>query len=126
MSPIITQSTRDAHLNLDAAARRRDDRLSKASYDQIEAALSYLSVIDPEAFEIAMTAVPPATDDSDDDEAISLCASCGAPVGIFPEVVLNWRHFRGDATASGRHQTFDPGHAPKPAWYLPDEAAEEF
>jgi hypothetical protein len=43
MSPIITQSTRDAHLNLDAAARLRDDRLSKASYEQIEAALSYLS-----------------------------------------------------------------------------------
>jgi hypothetical protein len=34
--------------------------------------------------------------------------------------------FRGDATSSGAHQTFDPGHAPEVAWYLPDEAAEEF
>ena len=72
-----------------------------------------------------MTA-PSAADESEDDEAIPLCSNCGAPVGIFPELALRWRHFRGDAAASGAHQTFDPGHAPEVAWYLPDEAAEEF
>ena len=94
--------------------------------DQIETALAYLSMIDPEAFEIALTAVVPAVDESEDDEPIPLCRTCGAPVGIFPELALSWRHFRGDAAAAGAHQTYDPDHAPKVAWYLPHEAAEEF
>jgi hypothetical protein len=127
MSPIITQSGRDAHLHPDEAARRRAERLAKASNDQIEAALAYLSMIDPEAFEIALTAVAPAVDhEPDDEEPIPLCSTCGAPVGIFPELVFNWRHFRGDATASGAHYTYDPGHDPEVAWYLPDEAPEDF
>ena len=65
-------------------------------------------------------------DESEDDEAIPLCRTCGAPVGIFPELDLGWRRFRGDAAASGAHQTFDPGHATEVGWYLPDEAAEGF
>jgi hypothetical protein len=84
-------------------------------------------MIDPEAFEIAFTAVPrTAKDESEDEEPIPLCATCGAPVGIFPELALSWRHYRGDATASGPQRTYDPGHDPEVAWYLPDEAAEEF
>ena len=127
MSPIITQYAPDTHLHPDEAARQRADRLARASYDQIETALAYLSMIDPEAFEIALTVVAPsAADESEDDEAIPLCRSCGGPVGIFPELDLSWRHFRGEAAASGAHHTYDPGHAPEVAWYLPDEAAEEF
>jgi hypothetical protein len=127
MSTIITQYAPDAHLHPDEAARRRADRLAMASYDQIETALAYLSMIDPEAFEIALTGVTrPAADESEDDEAIPLCRTCGVPVGIFPELDLGWRHFRGDAAVSGAHQIFDPGHAPEVAWYLPVEAAEEF
>jgi len=126
MSTIITHPAREAHPDLDAAARRRADRLDKATNDQIQAALAYLSMIDPEAFEIAFTAVAPAPDDDpEDDEPVPLCGTCGAPVGIFPELILNWRHYRGDATASGPHQTYDPGHTPQVAWYLPDEAPEE-
>jgi hypothetical protein len=84
-------------------------------------------MIDPEAFEIALTVVAPsAADEAEDDEAIPLCRTCGAPVGIFPELNLDWRHFRGDAAVSGTHQTFDPGHAPEVGWYLLDVAAEEF
>jgi hypothetical protein len=125
---IITQPAQEAHPRLDAAARHRADRLAKATSDQIQAALAYLSMIDPEAFEIAFTAVAPAcTDDSEDDEPIPLCRACGAPVGIFPELTLNWRHFRGAATASGPHSTYDPGHDPEVAWYLlPDETPEDF
>ena len=126
MSTIIAQSARQARLNLDAAARGRADRLAKASHAQLETALAYLSMIDPEAFEIALMAVPPSPDDPDDDEPIALCGACGAPVAIFPEVTLSWRHFRGDATAAGTHRTYDPGHAPQVTWHLPDEAAEEF
>ena len=126
MSTIITHPAQEAHPDRDAAARRRADRLAKATADQMQAALAYLSMIDSEAFEIAFTAVAPAPDDPEDEEPIPLCATCGAPVGIFPEVILNWRHFRGATTTSGIHETYDPGHASEAAWYLPDEAAEEF
>ena len=98
MPTIITHPAREAHPRLDAAARKRADRLARATNDQIQAALAYLSMIDPEAFEIALTAVAPANDPEDEDP-IPLCATCGAQVGIFPELILNWRHFRGDAVA---------------------------
>jgi hypothetical protein len=127
MSPIIAHPAQEAHPDRDAAARKRADRLAKATTDQMQAALAYLSMIDSEAFEIAFTAVASdATDGPEDEEPIPLCAACGAPVGIFPEVTLNWRHFRGATTASGIHETYDPGHASEVAWYLPDEAAGEF
>jgi len=126
MSTIIAQPAREAHPRLDAAARHRADRLAKATNDQIQAALAYLSMIDPEAFEIAFTAVGPADDSEGDDEPIPLCTTCGAPVGIFPELTLSWRHYRGDATASGSHHTYDPGHTPEVTWYLPDEEPETF
>ena len=127
MSTIIAQHAQEAHPDLDTAARKRADRLAKVTSDQMQAALAYLSMIDPEAFEIAFSAVgPAAADDPEDEDPIPLCATCGTQVGIFPELILNWRHFRGDAVAWGTHQTYDPGHAPEVAWYLPDEAAEEF
>lgn len=123
MSPIIAQAARPA---LDAAARHRADRLAKATNDQLEAALAYLSLIDPEGFEIALTVVGPDSDWPEDDEPIPLCRARGAPVAIFPELALEWHHFRGDAAASGAHQTYDPGHDAKAAWYLLDEASEVF
>ena len=126
MSTIIAHPAQEAHPDRDAAARKRADRLAKATTGQMQAALAYLSMIDSEAFEIAFTAVAQAPDDPEDEEPIPLCATCGAPVGIFPEVTLNWRHFRGATTASGIHETYDPGHACEVAWYLPDEAAGEF
>jgi hypothetical protein len=126
MSTIITHPAQEAHPRMDAAARKRADRLAKATTDQIQAALAYLSMIDPEAFEIAFTAVARADDEPEDEDPIPLCATCGAPVGIFPELILSWRHYRGDAVAWGTHQTYDPGHTPAVAWYLSDEAAEVF
>jgi hypothetical protein len=126
MSTIIAHPAREAHPDLDTAARKRADRLAKATSDQMQAALAYLSIIDPEAFEIALTAVGPTPADDPDDDPIPLCTTCSAPVGIFPELILNWRHYRGDAVAWGTHQTYDPGHAAEVAWYLPDEASEEF
>jgi hypothetical protein len=126
VSTIIAHPAQEAHPDRDAAARKRADRLAKATTDQMQAALAYLSMIDSEAFEIAFAAVAQATDEPEDEEPIPLCATCGAPVGIFPEVILSWLHFRGATTASGIHETYDPGHATEVAWYLPDEAAEEF
>jgi hypothetical protein len=126
MSTTMTHPAPEAHPDRDAAARKRADRLAKATTDQMQAALAYLSMIDSEAFEIAFAAVAQPPDDPEDEDPIPLCATCGAPVGIFPEVTLNWRHFHGATTASGIHETYDPGHACEVAWYLPDEAAEEF
>ena len=128
MSTIITHPAQEAHPDRDAAARKRADRLAKATTDQMQAALAFLSMIDAEAFEIAFTAVAPAPaeGESEDEDPIPLCATCGAQVGIFPELILNWRHFRGETVAWGTHQTYDPGHVPEVAWYLPGEEPEDY
>ena len=63
MSTIIAQPGRPAHpgQHPDAAARQRRDRLARATVEDMEKALAFLSMIDPEAFEIAlMAAAPPA------------------------------------------------------------------
>ena len=63
MSTMISQPGRPAHWgpgpHPDELARRRRDRLARASAEDMETALAYLAMIDPEAFEIALTAVPP-------------------------------------------------------------------
>jgi len=130
MSSIMTQSGPNAHAHLDgtcagldAAARRRADRLARATSDQMEAALALLSMLDPEAFEIAFTAVPTAL--SDDEEPVPVCLVCGARAGIFPDRGLRWEHFRGDDLTSGAQQVYDPGHAPEVAWILPDEDPDD-
>ena len=71
MSSMITQSGPNAYANvdgsraaLDASARKRADRLARATAGQMEAALALLSVLDPEAFEIAFTAIPIASDET--------------------------------------------------------------
>ena len=127
MHTIIAQSGQDAHPDLDAAARQRADRLARATAEQMEAALAFLSMIDPEAFEIALTAVAPARDEisCQDDEAIPLCRRCGGLIGIFRSHGLGWQHFCGDGITSGAQQIYDPGHAPAVTWISPDEDPEE-
>jgi hypothetical protein len=68
MKTIIAQPGHDAHPNPDQSARQRADQLAKATTDQMESALAYLSMIDPEAFEIAFTAVAPAASEIHEDE----------------------------------------------------------
>jgi hypothetical protein len=126
MQTIIAQPGQDAHPNPDPAARQRADQLARATADQMEAALAYLSMIDPEAFEIAFTAVAPAADEiHEDDEPIPVCRQCGGLAGIFLSRDLQWQHFRGDGITSGAQQIYDPGHAPEVAWILPDEDPDE-
>jgi len=131
MSPMITQSGPDAYANPDdaqaslgASARNRLDRLARATTDQMEAALALLSMLDPEAFDIAFTAVPVASDDSDD-EPIPVCRECGGLAGIFPDHGLRWQHFRGDGTAAGAQQIYEPGHDPSVVWILPGEELDD-
>ena len=125
MQSIIAQPGGPAHPNPDAAARQRRDRLARATAGQMESALAFLSTIDPEAFEIAFTAVTPAADQAEDAEAIPLCRQCGAQVAIFPDHGLHWQHFRGDTAPSGAQETYDPGHAAEVTWILPDEDLSE-
>jgi hypothetical protein len=88
VSTIIAQPGRQAHP--DVAARQRRDRLARASVEDMESALAFLSMIDPEAFEIAFTAVAQRADQvpedastPEDEEPIPVCRECGALVGIF-------------------------------------------
>jgi hypothetical protein len=131
MSPIITQPGAPAHVHPDEAARKRRDRLARATAEQAEVALAYLSVIDPLIFEIAMDAAdltigealgaePPV-----DEEPIPVCRRCGSLVGIFLDRGLEWQHFRGDGTTSGAQEIYDPGHPAEITWRLPDEDPEE-
>ena len=131
MSPIITQPGAPAHVHPDEAARKRGDRLARATAEQAEAALAFLSVIDPLMFEIAMDAgdqtvgEAPGEEAPEDEEPIPVCRRCGGQVGIFLDHGLEWQHFRGDGTTSGAQEIYDPGHPAEVTWRLPDEEPEE-
>ena len=121
----MTQSGPNEYADLDAAARWRADRLARATGDETQAALALLSMLDPEAFEIAFTAVPLAPHDDDDDEPIAVCRECGGLVAIFPDRDLRWLHFRGDSRMSSVQQVYEPGHVPEVTWILPDEDLDD-
>jgi hypothetical protein len=60
-----------------------------------------------------------AVDDPDPGrEPEPFCAECGADIGIFLRLSLDWRHFSGDSTTIGQIELFDPGHQPVVAWRL--------
>ena len=69
MSLIITQPGAPPHVHPDEAARKRRDRLARATAEQAEAALAYLSAIDPPMFEMAMDAADLAVGVAPRDEA---------------------------------------------------------
>jgi len=136
MATIITPSGPHAHLHPgqhpDAAARQRRDRLAAASAADMEAALTFLGMIDPEAFEIALTAVAARADETpgdaaapEDEEPLPICRQCGALVGIFLAHGLRWQHFRGAAATSGDQEIYHPGHPAEVTWLLPGEDPEE-
>lgn len=131
MPPIISQPGMPAHVHPDEAARKRLDRLARATAEQAEAALAYLSVIDPLMFEIAMDAadrivgVAPHDEAAGDDEAIPVCRRCGGQAAIFPDHGPQWQHFRGDWTTSGTQETYDPGHPAEVIWLLPGEGPDQ-
>ena len=130
MSPIITQPGAPAHAH-DEAARKRRDRLASTTAEQTEAALAFLSAIDPQMFEIAMDAATQIADDApeekepEDHEPMPVCRRCGGQVGIFLRYGLDWQHFHGNGTTSGQQELYDPGHPAEVTWRLPDEGPEE-
>jgi hypothetical protein len=126
MQPIITQPGAPAHVHADEAAHKRRDRLARATAEQAEAALTYLSVIDPLMFEIAMDAADlTAGEEPEDEEPVPVCRRCGGLVGIFLDHGLEWQHFRGDGTTVGAQEIYGPGHPAEVTWRLPDEGPEE-
>jgi hypothetical protein len=142
MSTIFAQPGRRPQPHLDphpdAAAWRRRDRLARATVEDMESALAFLGVIDPEAFEIAFTAVAPPAGETpetpetredaaapEDEEPVPVCRRCGARVAIFLTHGLGWQHFRGDGATSGDHEIYDPGHPAEATWLLPGEDPEE-
>src|SRR5277367_139279 len=131
MFPIITQPPSPAHAHPDGAARKRAARLARATAGQAEAALAFLSMIDPLMFEIAMDAgdqvigVAPEEEEPEDQEPIPVCRKCGRQVGIFLDHGLQWEHFRGDGTTSAAQEIYDPGHPAEVTWRLPDDEPEE-
>ena len=100
----------------------RLDRVAAATSKQLSAALIFLSVFEPDAFDHAMDVAQ-----SDDDnpgatgEAEPVCAICDAKVGIFMERGLAWRHYTGDGTTVGEQQIYDPGHAPMVTWRFSED-----
>ena len=100
----------------------RLDRVSTATSKQLSAALIFLSVFEPDAFDHAMDVAQ-----SDDDnpgatgEAEPVCAVCGSKIGIFLERGLAWRHYSGDGTTVGQQYIYDPGHATVVTWRLVED-----
>jgi hypothetical protein len=125
MSPIIAQPRIAAHAHQDDAARRRRDRLARATAEQADAALTYLSAIDPLAFEMAMDAADQlAVETREEEQSAPVCRRCAGQAGIFLEHGLDWQHFRGDGTTAGAQVIYDPGHPVEVTWHLPGENPE--
>jgi hypothetical protein len=122
MSTIIPLPAREAHRDRDTEARDRTDRLNRATTQEMQAALAFLSMIDPDAFEIAFQAVPPGLDTLPDlDDPEPLCGRCGGPVAFFPDQGMTWHHYLGASDTFGNLKIIAKGHDPKVEWYLPDE-----
>jgi hypothetical protein len=127
MSTIIHLPVREAHPDRDTEARKRADRLNRATTEEMQAALAFLSMIDPDAFDIAFQAVPPSLDDLPDVDAPEpFCGRCRRPVAIFPGQGTAWQHYRGTVGISGKPETVGTAHEPEVAWYLPDEVPDDF
>ncbi len=100
----------------------RLDRVAAATFEQLSAALIFLSVFEPDAFDHSMDVAQ-----SDDDnpgatgEAEPVCAICDGKIGIFMERGLAWQHYIGDGTTVGQQQIYDPGHAPVVTWRLSED-----
>jgi hypothetical protein len=100
----------------------RVDRIAAATFEQLSAALIFLSVFDTDAFDHAMDVA-----ESDDEnpgatgEAEPVCVICDGKIGIFPERGLVWRHYTGDGTTVGQQQIYHPGHAPVVTWLLAED-----
>ena len=101
----------------------RLDRVAAATFEQLSAALIFLSVFEPDAFDHSMDV---AQSDDDDNpgatgEAEPVCAICDGKIGIFMERGLAWLHYTGDGSTVGQQEIYDPGHSPVVTWCLAED-----
>jgi hypothetical protein len=98
----------------------RLDRIAAATFEQLSAALIFLSIFDADAFDHAMDVAESGEDEHPGatTEAEPVCGICDAKIGIFMERGLTWRHYTGDGTTVGQQHIYDPGHAPVVTWRL--------
>ena len=100
----------------------RLDRIAAATFEQMSAALIFLSAFHPDAFDYAMDAIEPGNDEPGaTGEAEPVCAFCDAKIGIFLDRGLAWQHYTGDGTTVGEQHIYDPGHAPLVTWRFAEE-----
>ena len=104
-------------------ARWQQDRIARLTAlapEDAAAGLLWLAMNFPAACDAMLDKIQyDAIDDPDPGrEPEPFCAECGADIGIFLRYGLDWRHFRGDSTAVGQIELFDPGHQPIVAWRL--------
>ena len=122
MRSIIAEDAQSALPIPPLSTHPRLDRVAAATTEQLSAALIFLSVFEPDAFDHSMDVAQ-----SDDDnpgatgEAEPVCAICDAKIGIFTERGLAWRHYTGDGTTVGQQEIYDPGHAPVVTWRLAED-----
>ena len=122
MRSIIAEDAQSALPIPPLGTHPRLDRVAAATSEQLSAALIFLSVFEPDAFDHSMDVAQ-----SDDDnpgatgEAEPLCAICDAKIGIFMERGLAWRHYAGDGTTVGHQEIYDAGHDPVVTWRLAED-----
>ena len=122
MRSIIAEDAQSALPIPALSTHPRLDRVAAATSEQLSAALIFLSVFEPDAFDHSMDVAQ-----SDDDnpgatgEAEPVCAICDGKIGIFMERGLAWRHYTGDGTTVGQQHIYDPGHAPVVTWRLAED-----
>lgn len=101
----------------------RLDRVAAATFEQLSAALIFLSAVSPDAFDYAMDAAEAGDDSSGPSgEAEPVCAVCGGKIGIFMDRGLAWQHYVGDGTTVGGQQIYDAGHTPLVAWRFSEDS----
>jgi hypothetical protein len=97
-------------------AHPRLDRVAAATFEQLSAALIFLSAFSPDAFDYAMDAIESEDEPGATGEAEPVCAICDGTIGIFLDRGLAWQHYTGDGTTVGEQQIYDPGHTPMVTW----------
>ena len=126
MRSIIAEDARSALPIPAISPHSRLDRVAAATFEQLSAALMFLSVFEPDAFDHSMDV---AQSDDDDPgatgEAEPVCAVCGGKIGIFMERGLAWQHYVGDGLTAGEQDIYDPGHNPVVTWNIFDDPQAE-
>ncbi len=111
MGHSLTPSARPARIT----AEDRMELLGQLTPRQQADALLWLAGYAPDDFDAVTDAVQPFCGDGSDDPA-PYCQQCGADIGVFLTLGLDWRHYK--ATTLADIELFDPGLPPVLAWRI--------